>query len=414
LPMLRMAENSLLLRLASLMKEVNAMPGDTIVKVGDEKASMYVIADGKVEIDRPLSVGSEQDAATRTGSRGDQFGAATLFGTSSSQRANVTAKTKCQLWRLDRDAFDAAISENSRKMQAEANAGDVVAKSDSREIFVVSDSTAESAHYSVRAALRQFGEERRRTSRTTVFRFVHDPKEVRQIVTLAANKDALIVYTLMEPKAHKEMVAACEELGVKGCDLWATLLTNLEGLFDEKAAGVSGRRQAVNDSYMSVVQAVEYTRIVDDGVRPSLWHEADIMLIGPSRAGKTPLAFYLAQQGYRVANYPLVPDEDPPEELFTIDQKKCFGLLISAERLQTIRTQRMKKMGRSGSQYADMNNIKKEISWIRTFFIRKGPTWPLIDTSNAGVMETAARIMEIMDRRKGDALAAATVDAPDS
>eukprot|EP00913_Durusdinium_trenchii_P025615 g24042.t1 len=162
---------------------------------------------------------------------------------------------------------------------------------------------------------------------------------------------------------------------------------------------------------MTIVKAIEYTRKVDDGVLPHLWDECDIMLIGPSRAGKTPLSFYLAQRGYKVANYPLVPEEEPPKdrssfELFELDQQKCFALQIKPERLQEIRTQRMKQFNRSNTKYANLTNIKKEVSWIKNFYLRKGPKWPIIDTSNAGVVETAARIMEILDRRKGDAVAA--------
>eukprot|EP00415_Alexandrium_ostenfeldii_P004282 UN4282 len=133
------------------------------------------------------------------------------------------------------------------------------------------------------------------------------------------------------------------------------------------------------------------------------------MLIGPSRAGKTPLAFYLAQRGFKVANYPLVPDEDPPPEFFNIDQKKCIGLMIQPERLREIRIERMAQFNRTNTQYASMAEIKKEVRWIKTFYMRRGPSWPTIDTTNSGVVETAARIIEIFDRRKGDSLAAAYV-----
>ena len=137
------------------------------------------------------------------------------------------------------------------------------------------------------------------------------------------------------------------------------------------------------------------------------------MLVGPSRAGKTPLSFYLAQRGFKVcgefaghpnpkttqtqcqvANYPLIPDEEPPkdqlggqntarfvsqriavQELFNIDQQKCFALQIKPERLQEIRisadssnlaemcpvyffsgtgTQRMKQFNRRNTDYANL------------------------------------------------------------
>lgn len=53
------------------------------------------------------------------------------------------------------------------------------------------------------------------------------------------------------------------------------------------------------------------------------------MLIGPSRAGKTPLSFYLAQRGFKVANYPLVPEEEPPKEPQKSHQTSMFSRVFS-------------------------------------------------------------------------------------
>merc|ERR550532_2799160 len=167
----------------------------------------------------------------------------------------------------------------------------------------------------------------------------------------------------MEPKVNEALVAACEEKGVEVCDLWGALLGTLEKKFGAKRSGVTGRRQAVSEEYMTIIKAIEYTRKVDDGVLPHMWDEADIMLVGPSRAGKTPLAFHLAQRGFKVANYPIVPDEEPPPELFKITQSKCVGLLIQPERLQAIRIERMAQFGRSSSKYASLESIRKEVRW---------------------------------------------------
>ena len=59
----------------------------------------------------------------------------------------------------------------------------------------------------------------------------------------------------------------------------------------------------------------------DDGRDPRGVNRADIVLIGVSRTSKTPLSMYLAHQGYKVANVPLVPEVSPPDELFTITKK---------------------------------------------------------------------------------------------
>jgi len=233
-----------------------------------------------------------------------------------------------------------------------------------------------------------------------------------EIARLAADRDALLVYTVMNEGVRQALESACREHSTEAVDLWGQLLEALERKFGVKRSGVFGRRQHVTEEYMTIIKAIEYTRKVDDGVLPHLWDECDVMLIGPSRAGKTPLAFYLAQRGFKVANYPLVMGEEPPKELFTIDQKKCFGLSIKAEKLQAIRIERMKQFKSRGAQtYDSISEIKKEINWMKTFYLQKGKDWPIIDTTDAGVGETASRILQILDRRKGNSLDAAYVSA---
>jgi len=420
LVVLQKSEEETLQKLVHAMDEVHVEAGEVIVRQGEKDSSMYVIAVGDVVIER-AAAGSEAPL-TRPAARGDYFGAVALLGRTP-QKTTVRAKTACTLWRLDGHKFDEVViqgeapddeeDEDDEDDEDDEEEDGVACTTDAlREIFIVSDSTGESARASVQTALRQFDYcfgSTCGTSRTVVYRFVRTANEVKQIVDRAKEQEALLVFTVMEPKIHEALTTACKEQGIDCCDLWGTLLESLERKFGAKRSGVTGRRQAVSDEYMRIVQAIEYTRKVDDGVLPNQWDDCDIMLVGPSRAGKTPLSFYLAQRGFKVANYPLVPDEDPPPELFQIDQNKCFGLTISPEKLQAIRIERMKQFGRSSTQYGRLDNIKKEVSWIKNFYIRKGPTWPTIDTSNAGVVETAARIMEIMDRRKGDALAASYV-----
>jgi len=401
--------------LAESMQETKISAGEVLVQEGQPSAVMYVVAKGEVEIVKTL----DGKPVSRIASRGEYVGAVTLLG-NSPQKVTAAAKTDCALWQLNRDVFDSIVfppegqtvieEEEEDDDDDDDDDGEVCQASSVMEIFVVSDSTAESASASVNTALRQFdycfgtscG-----TSKSTVYRFVRSTAEVKEIAQLAAKRKALVVFTVMNSALHDALTSACAAEGVESCDLWGSLLGALERKFQAKRSGVSGRRQMITDDYMQVVKAIEYTRKVDDGILPHLWEECDIMLVGPSRAGKTPLAFYLAQRGFKVANYPIVPDEEPPKELLEMDQTKCFGLLIKPERLSAIRAERMAQFGRKSTTYASLAAVKKELSWIKTFYLRRGH-WPIIDTTNSGVVETASRILEIIDRRKGDSLAAAS------
>ena len=81
----------------------------------------------------------------------------------------------------------------------------------------------------------------------------------------------------------------------------------------------------------------------DDGLTGEGLEEAEIVLIGVSRTGKTPLSMYLGYLGYKTANVPLVRGIEPPGKLFQIDRAKIVGLTIDPERLAQIRGRRLRR-----------------------------------------------------------------------
>jgi hypothetical protein len=89
---------------------------------------------------------------------------------------------------------------------------------------------------------------------------------------------------------------------------------------------------------------MEYTMKTDDGMCPHLLYKADVILLGVSRAGKTPLSIYMAQTlGLKVANIPLVLELPPPEQLFErrkVDPRRVFCLTLQPEFLQSFRKSR--------------------------------------------------------------------------
>ena len=107
-----------------------------------------------------------------------------------------------------------------------------------------------------------------------------------------------------------------------------------------------------------MIEAVEFTRKMDDGAHPHHWHEADLLLLGVSRSGKTPLSIYLGQRGYKVANLPLAKGIPVPKQLFEIDQSKVFGLILDPQDLLTIREKRMTALGVSLSSSANYAELK--------------------------------------------------------
>ncbi|CAE7258428.1 unnamed protein product, partial [Symbiodinium microadriaticum] len=159
-------------------------------------------------------------------------------------------------------------------------------------------------------------------------------------------------------------------------------------------------KDAVAQLQAAVAEARAFFEKADDGLQPQLWREADVVLVGPSRTGKTTLASYLAKLGLRVANYPLVPGEDPPGHLFQVDAKKIALLTTDAKQLQSIRQQRMLRMGRSSSRYAAMSVIRDELDWVRMFYTKTFPGFPVVNTARLGIAEAAAMILSHLYGRK--------------
>jgi len=271
-----------------------------------------------------------------------------------------------------------------------------------KPIFIVSDCTGESAERTVRCSLGQFGHcfDRSCPADITTFRFCH-ASMIPDIVRRAQERDAFVVYTLVDPMTNAKMVASCESFGVEYHDLWTPLFQKLEGYLQATRLGVPSNRQYVDDKYMQLIDCIEYTQTLDDGVYPRRWAEADLMIIGPSRSGKTPLAFFMAQRGFKVANYPLVPDESIPEELYKLPQNRVFALTTDARKLVNIRANRMKtlRMGTS-SAYANIVKVQSEVEWCRQLY-KKNPRWNVIDTTDTGVEEACAMILKMLDEIGG-------------
>jgi len=119
------------------------------------------------------------------------------------------------------------------------------------------------------------------------------------------------------------------------------------------------------------------------------------VLIGISRTSKTPLSMYLAHQGIMVANLPLVPEVELPEELFWISPEKIIGLIINPAQLRQIRQERLKALGLGDdADYVNVERIEEELAYARRIMKKLGCT--VFDVSNKAVEEVANRILQII------------------
>ncbi|WP_027415835.1 pyruvate, water dikinase regulatory protein [Aneurinibacillus terranovensis] len=262
-------------------------------------------------------------------------------------------------------------------------------------VYVVSDSVGETAEFVVKAAASQFGGQ---TLHIRKFPYIEDEGTINEIILAAKESEAIIAYTIVIPSLKKHMRERAQQSGVTAIDIMSPMVNAFKDYFHIEPVNQPGLVRQLDEDYFRKVEAIEFAVKYDDGRDPRGLLRADVILIGVSRTSKTPLSMYLANKRYKVANVPLVPEVEPPEELFLVPNKKCIGLTISSDQLNMIRTERLKSLGlTSQANYANVERIKLELEYAESVMQRVG--CPVINVSNKAVEETANIIIEIIKQR---------------
>jgi regulator of PEP synthase PpsR (kinase-PPPase family) len=209
-----------------------------------------------------------------------------------------------------------------------------------------------------------------------------------------------VFFTLIDRELRKLTTEICQREGIPHCDLLGPPLEALTAASGDEAELVPGRQAPLDKDYFKRVAAMEFAVKHDDGLSGEGLEDAEIVLIGVSRTGKTPLSMYLGYLGYKTANVPLVKGIEPPAELFQIDQSKVVGLTIDATRLSEIRGERIRWMG-GDRKYADLVEIYEELEYAAQVHRRLG--CPVLEVSELSIEEISHRIIQLVERRKAEA-----------
>ncbi|MBB6448844.1 hypothetical protein HNR44_000793 [Geomicrobium halophilum] len=262
-------------------------------------------------------------------------------------------------------------------------------------VYVVSDSVGETAELVIKAAASQFGNTSIEVRRIP---YVEDKATINEVVAIAKDVGAMIAFTLVVPEVKNHLITTAERKKVETVDIMGPILDKLTSLLELQPKYKPGLVYRLDEEYFRKVEAIEFAVKYDDGRDPRGVLSADIVLIGVSRTSKTPLSQYLAHKGLKVANVPIVPELEPPEELFRIMPEKCIGLQISPEKLHEIRSERLKSLGlKKEANYASMKRIHNELSYSDKIMKKIGCS--VIDVSNKAVEETANVISNHFTRK---------------
>ena len=264
----------------------------------------------------------------------------------------------------------------------------------SRPVFFVSNSTGITVETLGRSLLYQFSSVKFESHSLRFIDSVEKAHEAVQSINQRASETGLrpiILSTLVSPEMRK-VFATAEGLYL---DIFNTFIAPIEEEIGCEAKLGKGRSHGIGEDeyYSDRIDAVNYSLKTDDGVGAKGYEQADVILIGASRTGKTPTSLYLAMHyGLKAANYPIVDEEldshNLPQSLKGF-KSKIFGLLVTAERLQNIRTKR-----RPDSTYSSLSQCQYEVRQTETMFHQQNI--PFFDVSSMSIEEVASNIMDML------------------
>ncbi|MDZ7754181.1 MAG: pyruvate, water dikinase regulatory protein [Gammaproteobacteria bacterium] len=268
-----------------------------------------------------------------------------------------------------------------------------------RPVFIVSDRTGITAETLGHSLLTQFP---KISFETTILPFVDTEEKIFSAV-LQIDRAAEVygvrplVFTTFASPEHNNRLFAANGIFF---DLFDTFLDRLEKELGQESAHSAGMSHGIrdHDSYTARISAVNFSVHCDDGLHPEAYSQAELILMGVSRSGKTPTSLYMAMHfGLFCANYPLT-EEDLEAGVMPKAMKphrdRIFGLTIDPVRLQVIRQER-----RSRGQYADLKQCRFEVRQAEAVF-HDGKV-PYVDTSAASIEEIATTIIAQKQLRRG-------------
>ena len=262
-------------------------------------------------------------------------------------------------------------------------------------VFFLSDSTGISAETMGNALLIQFPDlvfERR------LIPFISTVAEAERVVAILDQAmDGPVTPLAFTTTAVDEIRAVLHTSRCPIIDFFDLHMSRVESILGTKGMHVAAQLHGVGDikRYNARMAAVEYAIEHDDGQSLRALDKADVILVGPSRCGKTPTTMYLAlQHGVFVANYPLVEEDleshDPPRPVRGLLQR-CFGLTTTPARLSQVRHER-----RPNSRYASLEQCSYELRRAESLYATH--RIPMINSSAKSVEEMSTVILQNMNR----------------
>jgi [pyruvate, water dikinase]-phosphate phosphotransferase / [pyruvate, water dikinase] kinase len=259
--------------------------------------------------------------------------------------------------------------------------------------YIVSGGSGASGQQVAETALAQFP-----TLQVPVFirNHVRSLRQVEIAVKEAAADGGTVVHTLVDGGLREALIRLGRKHGVVTIDLMGPLLEQVAAQAGAKPLEQPGLYRELRKEYFDRVEAIDFAVTHDDGSLPEDLPSADVVIIGVSRCGKTPLSMYLAVHGWKAANIPIIKDVPLPEDLFRIDRRRVIGLRIEFKRLLEFRREREEHMGRVGTTAYSSHSAVFEVAGR---IYRKGG-FSVVEVTDKPIEAIAAEITKHLPSRR--------------
>ncbi len=252
-------------------------------------------------------------------------------------------------------------------------------------VSVVSDATGATAEAVLTSVLVQFGSAAVDLRR---FPFTRTVEEVEAIVRDTPRDRGLIVFTFVSPELSEAMERLGRAHGLVVIDVLHPLMDFLSIALHSSPSQMPGVFRHQSEEAFKVTEAIHYTLKHDDGLGMESLDQADLIILGVSRTGKTPTSIYLSCRKLRVANVPIVNGLSLQPEVLRSKAPKV-GFRLGVERLSQLRARRVGRVrGRKIPHYSDRTSIQEELDWCENVY-RAIPGLFTVDVTDRSIEETS-------------------------
>ncbi len=225
--------------------------------------------------------------------------------------------------------------------------------------------------------------------------------QVPEVLGAIAESPGFVLHSISHTDIRAALEEGCQRLFVPCQFALEPLLGRLAEYTGAAVQFHASSGEAFDEDYYQRIEAMKYTLAHDDGIDSDDLDAADVIVVGVSRATKTPTCMYLASRGIKAANVPLVPGAAVPAGLLRAKGPLVVGLTVDPGRLARVRTARLSAWQQdTDTDYTDADALRKEVQEARRLFILHG--WPIINVTNRSIEQAASLIIDMLKARAGE------------